>query len=156
MEKYAITNENGEFWNGGFKGNETYVKKASDIENKEAHTFSNICEFPHELRIGESITRIDSNDLKKPEEIPPEGYRLVTDEEKRKYHKNNLTNLCKTWWHGEWSDGDIVFNLKHWLDTPLAVPLDFTFEPDTIEITAVQAAKDLAGQYPGKTVKVVM
>ena len=90
---------------------------------------------------------------KKPWEIPPEGYRLVTDEE-RKLHQHPMgetlqcrykTHTSKELWYDSfdaegWDQSDVVF----------AVRPSYSFEPETIEVTMA----DLEEKY-GRKVKVV-
>ena len=79
---------------------------------------------------------------KKPWEIPPEGYRLVTEEEIRKYKqpKDNRVMyysrlLC------EWSP---IVGFGSWsIDDSYAVPIGFDFEPAVEEMTVAEVERRL-------------
>ena len=62
-------------------------------------------------------------------EVAPEGYRLVTEEERKKYPKPNIGMMhTEINWDGEWyvDSGHYLWRTSGFF---FAVPLDFTFEP---------------------------
>ena len=70
---------------------------------------------------------------KKPWEIPPKGYRLVTDEERKNNRPPEDLKYCLDSWGADcWynNDGRVLWNCSI---ANYAVPLDFTFDKVTIE-----------------------
>ena len=102
----------------------------------------------------------DSYQFPKPWEIAPEGYRIVTEEEINRH--GGLIVPCHQYYSdsgGGWCDmeGESEYpmcNNHHF--KAYAVPNDFTFEPEVVEISHEEASKQLAKSYPGKTVKIVV
>jgi len=81
---------------------------------------------------------------KKPEEVPPAGYRLVTDEERVKYeHPDDVKFYCVNSWDNSTKGADWA-DIKYNGDRKFAVPLDFTFEEVFKELTMAEIEK-LAG-----------
>ena len=179
MKKYAIINDRNiakalakELKRCGFDINDYALSLDTFIIHKEPdgvfdvdHDSQDLCKLAEQgyIILPASYVLAHAADLdgaKKPEEIPPEGYRLVTDEERLKHEHPQITTRFRyahetygNYWYDsnspkQWGNSGVAF----------AVPLDFTFEPDEIEITAVQAAKDLASlqKYRDKRVKIVV
>jgi hypothetical protein len=72
-------------------------------------------------------------DLREPWEIPPEGYRLVTDEERKKYDKpNDCLKFCKSAYDRDWcqpvQNGEFEINVSY------AVPVSYEFEPQRVKV----------------------
>ena len=93
--------------------------------------------------------------LPKPWEVAPDGYRLVTDEERKRhdepseimyYNKGGFDD--KKW--GVSIGGLICDYWRRGLHLAIAVPEDYYFEPAVIEVTMA----DLEEKY-GKRVKIV-
>jgi len=90
--------------------------------------------------------------FKDPWEVPPAGYRLVTDDELEKYPKPDEykcwnKSTASSWvetpvgaLNGVWGFDDIAY----------AVPLDFEFEEPVIEMTMEELCKEL-----GKNIKII-
>ena len=85
----------------------------------------------------------------KPWEVAPEGYRLVTEEERKKYPKPSGMMHTEINWDGEWyvDSGPYLWRTSGFF---FAVPIDFTFEPEVKEMSAEEISDAL-----GYTVKVV-
>jgi hypothetical protein len=70
-------------------------------------------------------------DLREPWEIPPEGYRLVTDEEREEFEKPNVyLYVIKTQREPQWENqGRLVCNDGKWVShKTYAVPLSYEFK----------------------------
>ncbi len=89
---------------------------------------------------------------KKPWEVPPEGYRLVTDEERSSFAfpeqarmkcRFNRAHPSNEWWAVE---ADFSWRL----DMAYAVPIDYTFQPEVVEMTMAELERAL-----GKRVKII-
>lgn len=92
---------------------------------------------------------------KKPWEIPPEGYRMVTDEERKiKPIPNDMVfGMSNAGIHDTWNDNFCSRN-RFRADWNYAVPVDFKFEPEMCEITAQEAVR-LLSEVKGMEVKIV-
>ena len=90
--------------------------------------------------------------LPQPWEVAPEGYRLVTEEEREKYTKVGVPYDCiLIGAPDEWEGESLIGCFPDWNQGyAYAVPLDYVFEPETIEVTMAE----LEAKY-GKKVKVV-
>jgi|TARA_Y100000310_G_scaffold326579_1_gene391630 hypothetical protein len=90
---------------------------------------------------------------KKPWEIPPKGYRLVTDEEMSKYKKPPRWMYYRKSVSDEWSAPSKQFTMSElWFSrlSAYAVPTSYTFEEEVVEVTMAE----LEAKY-GAKVKVV-
>ena len=80
--------------------------------------------------------KADVSPLPQPWEVPPEGYRLVTKEEREKYQKPGPEFYMYYSEIGGWlSHSLLTFKTKLWSPSDhYAVPLDFSFEPTEKDI----------------------
>jgi len=89
--------------------------------------------------------------FKEPWEVAPEGYRLVTDDERKKYKTTAYTTMICSASGNCWGDcSDNYTMTDHAGRFFYAVPLDFTFEPEVKEMSVEEISEVL-----GYTVKVV-
>jgi hypothetical protein len=89
-------------------------------------------------------------DMREPWEIPPEGYRLVTDEEREKFGKPSDVTRCQYRGIRETWDGCLSGDIFWYSDYAYAVPEDYEFKPVVEEMTVEQICKEL-----GREVKIV-